>query len=48
MKAIVRPSYLDKIEKYLGKDTIIIIPSQEIFNGGFGEVTETETVASEL
>ncbi len=28
MKAIVRPSYLDKIEKYLGKDTIIIIVGQ--------------------
>ncbi len=28
MKAIVRQSYLDKIEKYLGKDTIIIIVGQ--------------------
>ena len=28
MKAIIRQSYLDKIEKYLGKDTIIIIVGQ--------------------
>ncbi|MBP5629725.1 MAG: ATP-binding protein [Bacteroidaceae bacterium] len=28
MKAIVRQSYLDKIEKYLGKDTIIILAGQ--------------------
>ena len=28
MKAIVRQSYLDKIAKYLGKDTIIIIVGQ--------------------
>ena len=28
MKTIVRQSYLDKIEKYLGKDTIIILTGQ--------------------
>ena len=28
MKEIVRQSYLDKIEKYLGKDTIIILTGQ--------------------
>ena len=28
MKAIVRQSYLDKITKHLGKDTIIIIVGQ--------------------
>ena len=28
MQAIVRHSYLDRIEKYLGKDTIIIIVGQ--------------------
>ena len=28
MKAIVRQSYLDKIAKHLGKDTIIIIVGQ--------------------
>ena len=28
MSAILRQSYLDKIERYLGKDTIIILTGQ--------------------